>query len=182
MLVQYGGKMTCRTRPNPCCMPDRRLAEPLLSSELGFASRGGLQQAQALANDLFRVSIAIPLISELQTRRVQAVEVGPPEATIGRGLWRKQGTVGATHFCLRMKPPRWKMLRGLAGCDFPSAYRSPTAASLSGGHSARMSSGRTCITSQSHPQRHGSPASETPHAPLSRHRLIASWRFARLFE
>jgi hypothetical protein len=43
-------------RLTPCRKPDRRFAEPLLPSGLGFASRGGLQQAQTLATDLFRTA------------------------------------------------------------------------------------------------------------------------------
>jgi len=77
----------------------RRFIAPLLSTGLGLASRGGLQQVQPLANHLFRDLTASSLIFGLQTRppvRVQSLEVRPSEATIRRGLWRKQGAVG-TH-------------------------------------------------------------------------------------
>jgi hypothetical protein len=72
-----------------------------LSSGLGFASRGGLQQAQTLATDLFRVLTAFSLTFELQARPltgVRGLEVGASETNIGRGLWRKQGTSGR-HIC-----------------------------------------------------------------------------------
>jgi hypothetical protein len=104
MLIQCGRKMTCRMRLTPCRKPDRRFAEPLLPSGLGFASRGGLQQAQTLATDLFRVLTAFSLILELQARPLtgaQGLEVEPSEATIERWLWRKQGTLGTTHLCLK---------------------------------------------------------------------------------
>jgi hypothetical protein len=89
----------------PMLQAHRHVTQPLLSSELGFASHGGLQLTQALANDLFRVLIAFSLVFELQAGPligVQGLGIGPSEATIRRGLWRKQGTAGATHLCLRI--------------------------------------------------------------------------------
>jgi hypothetical protein len=92
----------------PMLQAHRHAAQPLLSSGLGFAFHGGLQLAQTLANDLFCVLITFSLIFELQLRPligVQGLEVGPSEATIRRGLWRKQGTAGTTHLCLRFCRP-----------------------------------------------------------------------------
>jgi hypothetical protein len=101
MLIQYGRKMTCRMRLTPCRKPDRRFAEPLLSSGLGFASRGGLQQAQTLATDLFRVLTAFSLIFELQARPLtgaQGLEVGRPEPQSGAGCGASKARSGR-HIC-----------------------------------------------------------------------------------
>ena len=108
MLIQYGRKMTLRKRRTPAVCAIGVWPGPLLSSEFDFASGCGLQLAQSIASDLFRMFIAFSFVFELQACPpigVQGLEVGAPEATIGRRLWRKQGAIGTTHWCLR---PCWR--------------------------------------------------------------------------
>jgi hypothetical protein len=58
-----------------------------------------LQQAEMRASELLRILTAFPLLFERRARSrvaVRGVVVGSPDATIGRGLWRKQVTFEAT--------------------------------------------------------------------------------------
>ena len=104
MLIQYGRKKTFRIGKTPASLRYRRFAEPMLSTGLSFAFCCGLQQAQTLANDFFRVLIAFPLVFELQARPpigIQGLQVRPPEGAIGDGLRHKQGMVGTANSCFR---------------------------------------------------------------------------------
>jgi hypothetical protein len=84
-------------------MPQARsaFAEPLLSSGLGFASRGGLPQAQTLATDLFRVLPAFSLIFELQARPLtgaRVLKLNRPKPQSGAGCGASKAR-SARHIC-----------------------------------------------------------------------------------
>jgi hypothetical protein len=58
-----------------------------------------------------RVSIAFSFVSAREARPPRGsgvCEVGLPDATFGRGLWRKQGTLAMTHAGLRSPSRTWR--------------------------------------------------------------------------
>src|ERR1700760_3343367 len=61
------------------------------------APAGGLQQAKPLADVLFGLLIALPLIFELEPRppiRVEGFQLKPAECTVGCGWRCEQGRIG----------------------------------------------------------------------------------------
>ena len=118
-LIQGGKKVTelCGMRPTPVGVPVKRVLRPC---GCGLAPVRGLQQAEPLADDLFCILIAFPLIFDFQPRPlvgVESLEVGTAEATIGRVRRHQQSAIGPAQLGSRMLKDYRCLRRIVAGLE-----------------------------------------------------------------